>query len=180
MVTALCVVSGLFAILSLATALFAIHQGNTNLILKTEERTPFTVEACDEGSVTLFSMIDFVNKGKQCATVTDCLARTQLPYEQYDGIEVWGKVERAGVPRDDDYFEATLVPCGEMFSIRVIVRLTARHGMDIKTALRRMVDVPVDIIYTRLGRRPWVLKKTRIVLTAEEIAGATGVELAED
>jgi len=79
------VVSGLFAILSLATALFAIHQGNTNLILKTEERTPFKVEARDEDSVTLVSTMDFVNKGKQCATVTDCLARTQLPYEQYDG-----------------------------------------------------------------------------------------------
>ena len=180
MVTALCVLSGLFAILSIAAALFAIQQGNTNLILKTGERTPFKVEARDEDSVTLVSTMDFVNKGKQCATVTDCLARTQLPYEQYDGIEVWGKVERAGAPRDDDYFEATLVPCGQMFSIRVIVRLTARHGRDIKTALRRMVDVPIDIIYTRLGRRPWVLKKTRIVLTAEEIAGATGVELAED
>ena len=128
MVTALCVLSGLFAILSIATALFAIHQGNTNLILKTEERTPFTVEACDEGSVTLVSMIDFVNKGKQCATVTDCLARTQLPYEQYDGIEVWGKVERAGAPRDDDYFDAGAVRANVFDTGDCAVDGTAWHG----------------------------------------------------
>ena len=59
-------------------------------------------------------------------------------------------------------------------------RLTARKGMDIRTALTHMVDLPMDIIYTQLGRRPWIMGKERIVLTSEEIARLAGVELAND
>ena len=55
---------------------------------------------------------------------------------------MWGKMERADAPRDDDYFEATLVEYGKTVPVRIVIRLTARHGMDIKAALARMVDLP--------------------------------------
>ena len=170
---------GVVLLAALALKIFFVW-GNTNLVARVEKRTLFSVteEAADR--VTLAATFPFENSGAQCATIVDCVARPQLPYEQYDGIEAWGKVERADAPRDDDYFEATLVKSQEAVPVRIIVRLTARHGLDIKTALARMVDLPIDIIYTQLGRRPWVLRKVRTVLTAEEIAAAVGVELTDD
>ena len=172
-------VLGVVLLAVLALKIFFVW-GNTNLVARVEKRTPFTVteEAADR--VTLAATFPFENSGTQCATVVDCVARPQLPYEQYDGVEVWGKMERADTPREDDYFEATLVDDGQTVPVRIVVRLTARHGMDIRTALTHMVDLPIDIIYTQLGRRPWALHKVRTVLTAEEIAAAVGVELTDD
>lgn len=172
-------VLGVVLLAVLALKIFFVW-GNTNLAARVEKRTLFSVteEAADR--VTLAATFPFENSGTQCATVVDCVARPQLPYEQYDGIEVWGKIERADTPREDDYFEATLVDSQEVVPVRIVVRLTARHGMDIRTALTHMVDLPIDIIYTQLGRRPWVLRKVRTVLTAEEIAAAVGVELTDD
>ena len=172
-------VLGVVLLAVLALKIFFVW-GNTNLAARVEKRTLFSVteEAADR--VTLAATFPFENSGTQCATVVDCVARPQLPYEQYDGVEVWGKMERADAPRDDDYFEAALVEDGQTVPVRIVIRLTARHGMDIKEALARMVDLPIDIIYTQLGRRPWVLRKVRTVLTAEEIAAAVGVELTDD
>ena len=170
---------GVVLLAVLALKIFFVW-GNTNLVARVEKRTLFSVteEAADR--VTLAATFPFENSGTQCATVVDCVARPQLPYEQYDGVEVWGKMERADPPREDDYFEATLVDSQEVVPVRIVVRLTARHGMDIKAALARMVDLPIDILYTQLGRRPWVLRKVRTVLTAEEIAAAAGVTLTDD
>lgn len=172
-------VLGVVLLAVLALKIFFVW-GNTNLVARVEKRTLFSVteEAADR--VTLAATFPFENSGAQCATIVDCVARPQLPYEQYDGVEVWGKMERVDTPREDDYFEATLVDSQEVVPVRIVVRLTARHGMDIRTALTHMVDLPIDIIYTQLGRRPWVLRKVRTVLTAEEIAAAVGVELTDD
>ena len=106
--------------------------------------------------------------------------RPQLPFEQYDGIDARGKAEVEGKPREDDYFEATLVDSHNTLNLLIKVRLTARKGMDIKTALSRMVDLPLDFIYTELSRNPWQLKKFRVVLTAEEIASLTGATLIDE
>ena len=172
-------VLGVVLLAVLALKIFFVW-GNTNLVARVEKRTLFSVteEAADR--VTLAATFPFENSGTQCATIVDCVARPQLPYEQYDGVEVWGKIERADTPREDDYFEATLVDSQEVVPVRIVVRLTARHGMDIKEALAQMVDLPIDIIYTQLGRRPWALHKVRTVLTAEEIAEAAGITLADD
>ena len=181
MIAAVCWITvGIIVFAVLALNAFFIIRGNTNLVARVDRRTPFTVteEAADR--VTLAATFPFENSGCQCATIVDCVARTQLPYEQYDGIEAWGKVERADAPRDDDYFEATLVKSQEAVPVRIVVRLTARHGLDIKTALGRMVDLPIDIIYTQLGRRPWVLRKVRTILTAEELAEAVGITLSDE
>lgn len=171
---------GVIVLAVLALNAFFIIRGNTNLAARVEKRTPFTVTEETADRVTLAATFPFTNTGCQCATIVDCVARTQLPYEQYDGIEAWGKIERADTPREDDYFEATLVPSQETVPVRLVVRLTARHGMPIRAALARMVDLPIDIIYTQLGRRPWRLHKVRTVLTAEEIAKAVGVTLTDE
>ena len=52
--------------------------------------------------------------------------------------------------------------------------------MDLKTALSHMVDLPMDIIYMETGRNPWKYSKVRVILTAGELAGLAGAELADD
>ena len=110
----------------------------------------------------------------------DCIVRTLLLYEQYDGIRAQGKAELEGVPREDDYFEAVLIQKQESIFINAFVKLTARKGMDLKTALSHMVDLPMDIIYMETGRNPWKYSKVRVILTAGELAGLAGAELADD
>ena len=95
-------------------------------------------------------------------------------------IDARGKAEVEGKPREDDYFEATLVDSHNTLNLLIKVRLTARKGMDIRAALSRMVDLPLDFVYTELSRNPWQLKKFRVVLTAEEIASLTGVTLIDE
>ncbi len=160
--------------------LFFSLEKNSKVIVRTEKRTPFALESMTDTDAVLYCSVPFENLGGQYGTLVDCVVRPQLPFEQYDGIDARGKAEVEGKPREDDYFEATLVDSHNSLNILIKVRLTARKGMDIKTALSRMVDLPLDFIYTELSRNPWQLKKFRVVLTAEEIASLTGVTLVDE
>ena len=160
--------------------LFFSLEKNSRVIVRTEKRSPFALESMTDTDAVISCSVPFENLGGQYGTLVDCVVRPQLPFEQYDGIDARGKAEVEGKPREDDYFEATLVDAHNSLSILVKVRLTARKGMDIRTALSRMVDLPLDVIYTELSRNPWQLKKFRVVLTAEEIASLTGVTLVDD
>ena len=164
----------------LAVKLYLCAAGMEKVVVKTKQRTPFKVVEQTEDSITLSTKLEFANEGKQCATIMDCIVRTLLPYEQYDGIRAQGKAELEGVPREDDYFEAVLIQKQESIFINAFVKLTARKGMDLKTALSQMVDLPMDIIYMETGRNPWKYSKVRVILTAGELAGLAGAELADD
>lgn len=174
-----CILLLLIIFIGVAYFIFAFQEGNPVLVLKADEHTSFILESITADKAVFSTKIEALNKGRQCATIVDCIARTQLPYEQYDGIQAWGKVEKDGVKRQDDYFEATLIEKKTSIFLKIIVELSARKGEDIKTALSKMVDLPIDIIYTELGRRPWSIDKVRIVFTKEEIAQLTGVKLVE-
>ncbi len=138
--------------------LFFSLEKNSKLIVHGKDHEPFVLERL----------------------IVDCIVRPQLPFEQYDGVDVRGKAEVDGRPRDDDYFEAVLVDPHSTLPILMKVKLMARKDMNIQEALSHMVDLPLDIIYTELGRFPWKLKKFRIVLSAEEIAKLAGVKLASE
>ena len=136
--------------------------------------------------MTISTVMDLVNEGKQSALIVDCLVKPQLPYEQYDGIAVRGKAEVEGVPREDDYFEAMVLfakgdPHGSnVIKIKAIFKLTARKGMTLNEALSKMVDFPIEIIYREVGRTPLHFSIARIILTAEELTQLAGVKLIRD
>ena len=180
MLIASAVAIGILLVAFVIFRLFFSLEKNSKVIVRTEKRSPFALESMTDTDAVLFCSVPFENLGGQYGTLVDCVVRPQLPFEQYDGIDARGKAEVEGKPREDDYFEATLVDSHNSLNILVKVRLTARKGMDVKTALSRMVDLPLDVIYTELSRNPWQLKKFRIVLTAEEIASLTGVTLVDD
>ena len=160
--------------------LFFAKEGTEEVVVKLTERTPLEVTAQDEKSVTLVTKLEFANVGKQVGTIMDALVRPLVPYEQYDGLEVRGRAEREGAPREDDYFEAVLIEAGESIFVKAYVTLTARKGRSIKEAAAYMVDFPVELIYQETGRRPWRYSKVTIPVRAAEVAALVGVTLADD
>ena len=160
--------------------LFFSLEKNSKLIVHGKDHEPFVLERLTDKSAEFSARVGFENLGGQYATIVDCIVRPQLPFEQYDGVDVRGKAEVDGRPRDDDYFEAVLVDPHSTLPILMKVKLMARKDTNIKEALSHMVDLPLDIIFTELGRFPWKLKKFRIVLSAEEIAKLAGVKLASE
>ncbi len=172
------ILCGILLLLAAGVLLFFLVvtiQGNSRVEVRLKDRTPFAVDARTDKTLTVSTVVDFTNTGRQHGTIMDCLVRPQLPFEQYDGIEARAKAELADKPREDDYFEATLVPPGETLAVRLVVTLTARRGLELDEALSRMVDLPLDVIYTELSRRPWRLRKVRLELTAEELTKLAGV-----
>ena len=164
----------------IAVKLFFAKEGTEEVVVKLAERTPFEIAAQDEKSVTLVTKLEFANVGKQVGTIMDALVRPLVPYEQYDGLEVRGRAEREGAPREDDYFEAVLIEAGESIFVKAYVTLTARKGRSIKEAAEHMVDFPVELIYQETGRRPWRYSKVTIPVRAAEVAALVGVTLADD
>lgn len=164
----------------IAVKLFFAKEGTEEVVVKLAERTPFEIAAQDEKSVTLVTKLEFANVGKQIGTIMDALVRPLVPYEQYDGLEVRGRAEREGAPREDDYFEAVLIEAGESIFVKAYVTLTARKGMSVKEAIAHMVDFPVELIYEETGRRPWRYSKVTIPVRAAEVASLVGVTPADD
>lgn len=180
MINVLIAILGFIVACVVVVKIFFWKEGNPKVVVCAKERTPFKLDAITEKSISFSSKVEFRNVGTQCATIMDCIVRTLLPYEQYDGVKAEARAELEGAPREDDYFESVLIQKKESIFIYAKVTLTARKGMDIRTALTHMVDLPMDIVYTELGRRPWTIRKMRIVLTADEIAKLAGIKLAEN
>lgn len=150
------------------------------VVPKLTGRTPFKVESRDDKSVTLSTTIEFRNEGTQSAMIVDAFCKPQLPFEQYDGMDVRGKAEREGVPREDDYFEALVLEHQQSVNLVAKVTLTARKGLSLEEAVAHMVDFPVEFIYREVGRTPMHWSIARVILTAEELAKLVGVELIKE
>lgn len=167
-------------IFCLGIFIFLKNRGQEKVVPKLKSRTAFKILARDEKSVTISTTIEFRNEGKQSAMIVDAICHPLLPFEQYDGINVRGKVEREGKPREDDYFEALVLEHQESVNLIETITLTARKGMTLEEALSHMVDFPIELVYREVGRTPMHWSIARIVLTAEELTNLTGVILIKD
>ena len=83
----------LFLLMIIGYKLLCIVEGDADLVLEKDTEKKFAKASRDEDSVTIRRRLTFRNRGKQAAVVSDCIARTQLPYEQYDGLETRGHAE---------------------------------------------------------------------------------------
>lgn len=160
--------------------LYLKRRGQEKVVPKLESRTPFKIESRDEKSVTLSTTIEFRNEGTQSAMIVDAICHPLLPFEQYDGMNVRGKAEREGVPREDDYFEALVIEHQQSARLVAKVTLTARKGLSLEEAVAHMVDFPIELIYREVGRTPMHWSIARVILTAEELAKLVGVRHIED
>ena len=160
--------------------LYLKQRGEEIVVPKLESRSPFKIESRDEKSVTISTVIEFRNEGKQSAMIVDAYVKPQLPFEQYDGLAVRGKAEKEGVPREDDYFEALVLEHQESVNLVAKVTLTARKNMTLEEAVSKMVDFPIEFIYREVGRNPMHFSIARFFLTADEMSKLLGVKLIQD
>ncbi|ERJ95504.1 hypothetical protein [uncultured Selenomonas sp.] len=159
--------------------LFA-YLGTEKIVPKTEEMTAYSVVERTDERLVIGATIPFANEGKQCATIMDAILRVQLPYEQYDGALVRGKVELAGAPREDDYFEAVLIQKRECIDLVLKLSIEGRKGNNLEEAIAHMPDFRMDLIYQETGRIPAHYSKIMLKITAAEIAALAGVALVEE
>ncbi len=171
----------LIAILAVVLVMWLyLKNRKEKVVPKLESRSPFKVESRDEKSVTLSTTIEFRNEGTQSAMIVDAICKPQLPFEQYDGMNVRGKAEREGVAREDDYFEALVIEHQQSVNLVAKVTLTARKNLSLEEAVAHMVDFPIEFIYREVGRTPMHWSIARVILTAEELAKLIGVKLIKE
>ena len=161
-------------------AMFLKMRGEEKVVPKLESRTAWEVESRDEKSVTLSTVIEFRNEGKQSAMIVDAICHPLMPFEQYDGFAVRGKAEKFGVPREDDYFEALVLEHQDSVKLVAKVTLTARKNLSLEEAASHAVDFPVEFLYREVGRNPMHWSIARIILTAEELCKILNVKLIEE
>ena len=171
----------LVAVLAVVLVLwFYLKNRKEKVVPKLESRSPFKIESRDEKSVTLSTTIEFRNEGTQSAMIIDAICHPLLPFEQYDGMNVRGRAEREGVPREDDYFEALVIEHQQSVNLVAKVTLTARKNLSLEEAVAHMVDFPIEFIYREVGRTPMHWSIARMILTAEELSKLVGVRHIEE
>ena len=128
------------------------------LVSKTDDKIEFSID------------VPYENKSGDEGIFLDAFVRIYLPDEQYNGALLRGRVNHPQAPREDDYFEARLVPPGEKDHLTVTIEVTPRNGKKTaEAALQDMPDVEFALYVERRGRMELFHNKENILLTKEEL-----------
>ena len=160
-------------------ALFS-YLGTEIIVPKLSEMSAFSVAERTPEHMVINAVLPVANEGKQCGTIMDAILRVQLPYEQYDGALVRGKVELKDTPREDDYFEAVLIQKHERIDLVLKLSIEGRKGHSLEEAIAHMPDLQMDLIYQETGRIPEHYSKVMLKVPAKEIAALAGVALVRE
>lgn len=169
LLTIIGILFALFILGVLVVAAYIAVQGDADLRLLTARRTKAKKVSEQTDRLDFELEIPFDNAGKQEGTILDAYLRIYLPQEQYDDVLLRGKVNLKGVLRDDDYFEAMLVPSGKKNTLVLRFEAYARNGKTIAEALRNAPDVEAALFADCRGRRELYTLKEYFTLTAEEL-----------
>lgn len=148
--------------------------GDARLQMDMGQRTQAALEpglaGHDRGLCNFRVDVPFRNVGSQELTILDAWARVYLPDEQYNGLHLTARVNYVDRLRDDDYFEAMLVPAGKIGTL--VLRFTAadRTGTDIGSCLQACPDVDVAVYCELRGRGAVYIDKQIFTLTMAELA----------
>ncbi len=169
LVSIIAVIIAVIVLGALVVALFISMQGDAEMRLLTKERTQVTKVSAEQERLDFQLELPFDNIGKQEGTILDAYMRIYLPQEQYADVLLRGKVNLADVLREDDYFEAVLVPAGTKRSLALRFEAYARNGKSLAEALGNVPDVDVALFADCRGRRELYTVKEYFTLTAEEL-----------
>jgi hypothetical protein len=153
--------------------LYIKRKGDCHFEFLVDQRTKFEPTEIKDTYVVFSCQVPFINNGTQDGTLIDVHMRTLLPKEQFDKVNVDAWLYSNTDPRNDAYWEASLIPFGKGGTVTVQVKLTAYEG-DIRAALAEMVDMPMYIVFEVVGRRPIAVHKNYMVMTMEETRGSVG------
>lgn len=166
------IISVLIALAVLAVLVVGLYiklQGDAVMRLLAKKRTEAVLDKSEGERLDFSLMLPFDNVGKQEGTILDAYMRIYLPQEQYDDVLLRGKVNLEGVLREDDYFEALLVPAGTGKNFVLRFEAYARNGKSIAEAIGNMPDVDVALFADCRGRRELYTVKEYFTLTAKEL-----------
>lgn len=167
-----CILEAVLAVIVLAfvvVGVFIMMRGDAEMNFYSKKRTD-AVKVSQDGDRLDFNVeIPYDNTGKQEGTIIDTYMRIYLPQEQYEDVLLRGKVNLKGVMREDDYFEALLVPEGTGNTLVLRFEAYARNGKSIEEALKNIPDIDVALFVDCRGRRELYTKKEIFTLTAAEL-----------
>lgn len=153
----------------IVVGLYIAHQGDAVMRFKKSARSKAVLDAVTDDRLDFSVEIPYDNIGKQEGTIIDTYMRIYLPQEQYNDVLLRGKVNLKNVLRDDDYFEALLVPAGTGNTLVLRFEAYARNGKSIKEAMQNIPDVDVALYADCRGRGALYTKKEIFTLSAEEM-----------
>ena len=156
---------------SLLFCAFVWYQGDEQLVIQTDKRTPLVMTKKTEHTVEMTTTVHYFNFGKQDATVIDAFTRHMLPKEQFDLLRVYSRLEHSKSPRDDGYFEAMLVYRNTGGTLNVTLTFE-RKEESFEKAFAELVDFPVEIYCHAVGRNDMYIKKVLFDLPASEVQAA--------
>ena len=128
-------------------------QGDCAFRIYTGKMTPLTVEQMELGTVVFSTTVPIRNIGKQNGTLMDVFSRVYLPCEQYNKVDTHILTMDINSPREDNYWEAVIVPKKETITLQIKLFITGKSGN----------------IYQAVGRSDWYYAKERIYLTSDEM-----------
>lgn len=168
----LCILEILVALVVLAVIVVGVYikaQGDAEMLVEVGKRTT-AVKVAEDGERLDFEIeVPYRNAGKQEGTIIDAYMRIYLPQEQYADVLLRGKVNLKGVKREDDYFEAVLVPEGTGKTLLLRFEAYAKNGKTIAEAINGMPDVDIALYADCRGRGALFTVKEFLTLSAEEM-----------
>lgn len=163
------IIAGLFLLGLVAVAVFIMMQPKHKFVFDVAKRTKAELTGKTDDKLCFSVDVPFTNEGGDEGLVLDAFPRIYLPQEQYDKALVRGKINLKDVPRDDDYFEALVMPKGGNKTMTVKFELTPMHGASLKEAVSGLPDFDVALFWECRGRENLYTVKKFITISAEEV-----------
>lgn len=163
------IIAGLFLLGVVAVAVFIMMQPKHRFVFDVKNRTKAELTDKTDNKLCFSVDVPFTNEGGDEGLVLDAFMRIYLPQEQYDKALVRGKINLKDVPRDDDYFEALVMPKGGNKTMTVKFELTPMHGAGLKEAVNGLPDFDVAMFWECRGRENLYTVKKFITISADEV-----------
>lgn len=163
------IIAGLFLLGVVAVAVFIMMQPKHRFVFDVKNRTKAELTDKTDNKLCFSVDVPFTNEGGDEGLVLDAFMRIYLPQEQYDKALVRGKINLKDVPRDDDYFEALVMPKGEHKTMTAKFEVTPMHGATLKEAVEGLPDFDVAMFWECRGRKNLYTVKKFITISADEI-----------
>ena len=155
------IIAGLILLGVVAVAVFIAMQPKHKFVFDVANRTKAELAAKTDDKLCFNVDVPFTNEGGD--------EGLYLPQEQYDKALVRGKINLKDVPRDDDYFEAMVMPKGEHKTMTVKFELTPMHGATLAEAVNGLPDFDVALFWECRGRENLYTVKKFITISADEV-----------
>ncbi len=163
------IIAGLFLLGVVAVAVFIAMQPKHKFVFDVAKRTKAELTDKTDDKLCFSVDVPFSNEGGDEGLVLDAFIRAYLPEEQYNKALVRGKINLKDVPRDDDYFEAMVMPKGAHKTMTVKFEVTPMHGAELAEAVAGLPDFDVALYWECRGRENLYTVKKFITISADEV-----------